>query len=76
MITDKTIDCSFDRGKGIHKYLNEHANIDNYVILDDCIFEDYDKELLKHFIHTNFNIGLTKEDSIKAITILKGESKI
>lgn len=71
IITDKTIDYSYDRGTGIHKYLNEHSNIDNYVILDDSLFEDYDNILLEHLVLTDFRIGLIEEDVLKAIEILK-----
>ena len=70
MIEDKTIDESYNRGKGIIRYLNGHI-VNNYIILDDSIFNDYNKELMAHLIQTKFEIGLSDEDVEKAIKILK-----
>lgn len=65
-IIDKTKHLS-SRGEEIKDYLNKHK-IDNYIIIDDDIFPDYDEELLFHLIHTNFyNEGLdydNKEDAV------------
>ena len=59
------------RGEEIIDYLNNHK-IDNYIIIDDDIFPDYNEELLFHLIHTNFyNNGLdndNKEDAIYKLT--------
>ena len=41
------------RGKAILEYLNEHPQIDGWVVLDDEMF-DYSREIQKHLIHTIF----------------------
>ena len=67
-IIEEIKDCN--RGKGIKKYLKEN-NINNYIILDDEIFHDYDEDLLSHLVKTNFyKDGLTKEHKIIAIEML------
>lgn len=59
------------RGIGIKKYLEEHK-VDNYLILDDEIFDTYDDELKYHLIHTNFyNGGLQQEHVDEAIYRLR-----
>ena len=55
------------RGEEIRDYLNNH-DFDNYIIIDDDIFPDYNEELLFHLIHTNFyNEGLDYENKEEAI---------
>ena len=63
-----------DRGKGIRRFLDalEEA-AEGYVVLDDHIFEDYDKEMRRHLIKTNSIRGLTSEDAERAIEVLKGK---
>jgi len=59
------------RGQGIHNYLDAHKDITNWVVLDDDIFRDYDKEIMDHLINTNIYEGaLDEEDVKKAIEIL------
>ncbi len=66
-IIDVTKDHNFDRGTGIKNYLKEH-NVENYIILDDDIFKDYDEELLSHLIKTSFiSKGLSNNHKEKAI---------
>ena len=55
-----TIDNGFDRGSGINKYLSEHE-INDYVILDDDIFDDYDEEIINKLVKTNFYDGGLKD---------------
>lgn len=57
------------RGKEIEKFLNEHPEIDRYVILDDDTdMEDYQ---LPYFVKTNaYADGLNEERANKAIEIL------
>lgn len=38
-ISDFTKDKKHDRGAGIVQYLEEHPEIEEYVILDDCMFD-------------------------------------
>lgn len=54
-LDEKTPLIGNNRGLEIKQYLKEHANIEQYIILDDEVFESFDEEL------TN-NLILTKED--------------
>ena len=70
-IIDKTSDNNIDRGTGIYNYLMTH-DVNNYVILDDEIFSDYDENLLSHLIKTSFyRDGLTNEHAKILIKRLK-----
>jgi len=57
------------RGKEIQKYLDEHKEIVNYVIIDD------DSDMLENqkerFVKTDFKIGLTVKEIIKCEKILQ-----
>ena len=59
-----------NKGEEIKAYLEDYNLKDDisFVILDDNIVIE---ELIPHLIYTNRQIGLTKEDMKKAITILK-----
>lgn len=61
------------RGCDIQHYLNEHDDIDGYVILDD----DSDMLLWQadNFVHIDGRIGITEEDVEKAIGILNNHNK-
>lgn len=69
-IFDKTNDCIYNRGEGIKKYLYYHPEITNWVVIDDIIFDDYNDEISKHFIHTDQCYGLTFKQALKTIEIL------
>jgi len=70
-IIDCTIDNGNDRGTGIKQYLFEHQ-VDNYVILDDDIFDDYDDELMRKLVKTSFyNDGLQEKHKVELIKRLK-----
>lgn len=56
------------RGGEIQKYLNEHPEIDNYVIIDDD--GDMLDSQLYHFIQTNYEDGITEVEAIRAIKVL------
>lgn len=74
-IIGKTVDNLYNRGAGIYQYLNTH-NVDNYVILDDEVFSDYDKTLCDHLVKTSFyEDGLTKQHAEKAKIMLKSKIK-
>ena len=45
---DKTPFIDNERGKEIKQYLSEHRNIEDYILLDDVVFSDFDNELLSH----------------------------
>ena len=64
---------SSSRGLGIKLYIEEN-NVDNYIILDDEIFDTYDDELLSRLVKTNFYISGLNEES-KDIAIKKLERR-
>ena len=71
-IIDRTEYIGGERGLAIKKYLTNHTNVENYIIIDDDIFSDYDEELLFHLIHTNFyNEGINDDNYFDAIYKLK-----
>lgn len=47
---DKTPFIDNERGKEIKQYLSKHKDIEDYILLDDVIFSDFDDELLSHLI--------------------------
>lgn len=63
-IIDATPYIESKRGEEIKTYL-KNKQIDNYVIIDDDIFSDFDQELLDHLIHTNFYTDGLDEDNVK-----------
>lgn len=76
-IVGKTIDnCVYDpfyehRGEGIKAYLLGRNDIENYVIIDDNVFSDFDDEIKKHLVKTNSDNGLTYEKANEVINILE-----
>ena len=70
-IIGHTNDNGSDRGMGIKRYLLTHK-VDEYVIIDDDIFDDYDDEIMNRLVKTSFyNGGLQdshKEELIKKLT--------
>ena len=56
------------RGGEIQKYLNDHLEIENYVILDDD-HDMWDSQIY-HFVQTNYEDGITEVETIRAIKIL------
>lgn len=66
-------DNSINRGAGIKNYLKTH-DVSNYIIIDDEIFPDYDEELMKHLIKTDFyENGLNEDHICKTENILCDE---
>lgn len=47
---DKTPFIDNERGKEIKQYLSEYKDIEDYILLDDVVFSDFDDELLSHLI--------------------------
>ena len=75
-LADRTEDDGWDRGKGIKKWIRHvsASNINNWVVLDDEVFKDYDSEgIIPHLVKTNYFVGLTDEDVELAIKILNGK---
>ena len=56
------------RGGEIQQYLNDHPEIDNYVIIDDD--GDMWDSHLYHFVQTNYEDGITESEAIRAIKVL------
>ena len=62
------------RGREIKKFLDEHKDIEAFVILDDEFIQEFEEcNLSKHLVHTDFTNGLTKGGVEKAIKILNNE---
>lgn len=60
------------RGEEIKEWLSKHGKrVSNYVIIDDM--DNMLPEQQSHFVQTNPEVGITKEDSEKAIKILNKE---
>lgn len=69
--TPSTNKGSWFRGEEILTYLKLHQDIENYIILDDTFFEDFDNEnIIDHLIITDYKYGLTDENVKQAIEIL------
>jgi hypothetical protein len=59
------------RGRQIQEYLEDHPEIENYVIIDDD--SDMMECQLDNFVHTKFEDGFIDSALEKAIKILKNE---
>ncbi len=75
-ISGHTDDISWSqRGKEIRKFLDDHPEITEYVVLDDIPFGDFERcGLLRNLVLTDPAVGLTDGDADRAIRILMGES--
>ena len=63
------------RGSGIRNYLIQHPEILSWIVLDDEIFPDYEKEnIIPHLLKINGNYGLTDADAEAAIKMLNKRS--
>ena len=74
-IDGHTDDISWSkRGTEIKKYLQDHPEVTDYVILDDLPFRDFlfCREL-RHLVLTDSRTGLTEEDVKRAVKILQGK---
>lgn len=67
-----TKDDMVHRGQGIIDYIHDHK-IQNYVILDDDCFSDYNDELKRHLVLIDARYGLRPSDLHKAYKILIDE---
>lgn len=69
-IVGQTVDKGINRGEGILNYIKEH-NIDNYIVIDDDIFDDYNAKTLSRLVKTSFDEnGLDEKAKVKAISLL------
>ena len=63
-----------NRGQGIQAWLRKVGGSDGWVVLDDCVFPDYEERgIIPHLVKTNEHFGLTDNEVEKAIKILRGE---
>ena len=69
--TPREIDITMSRGAEIKAWLDNHPEVEKFVILDDdeLQIEGY----LPHHVKTTFKYGLTREKAAEAIKILNGE---
>ena len=58
------------RGEEIKDWLNDHLEVENYVIIDDD--GDMLDEQIYHFVQTNYEHGIGESEAIYAIKILNG----
>lgn len=56
------------RGEIVDKYLSEHPDVEQYVIIDDI--DQFTEEQHKYLVLTDNNVGMTESDARKAIKIL------
>ena len=70
-ITPTEISFKMDKTSEINAWLNNHSEIENFVILDDEQIKD--EKLIPHWVKTTFKHGLTREKAEQAINVLKGE---
>ena len=70
--TKDPISDSCYRGQGILAYMAKHP-CDEYVILDDLLFDYKKVGILNHVVKTNPIEGLTNSDVNKAVDILFGQ---
>lgn len=73
-IYDTTLKYEFSekyRGHGIKVYLKDHPEITNWIVIDDAIFNDYDKDIRERLIFTDYTEGLNDINVIDAIEKLK-----
>ena len=62
----------YDRGKEILKWLEDHSNVESFVILDDEEHSFKKYGLKNNLIKTEFSTGLRETHVKRAIQILKG----
>lgn len=61
-----TIDNGSNRGSGIREYLMENQ-VDQYVVLDDDIFDDYEEDIINKLVKTSFYDGGLEEKHVKEL---------
>ena len=70
--TPLEIDTAMSRGMEIKAWLDEHPEVERFVILDDDDLRI--QEYLPYHVKTTFKYGLTREKAAEAIQILNGET--
>ncbi len=56
------------RGHEIDGWLEEHPECTNFAIIDDRT--DFTEDQMPHFVHTDWNVGITDENADIAVMIL------
>ena len=77
-VIDKTEDLIHERktrGDEIKKWLDEHLNIDSFVIIDDFNFPKFEKYFSTRFVQTDDRVGLSNQDADKCVDILQTNYK-
>ena len=69
--TPREIDITMSRGAEIKAWLDNHPEVEKFVILDDDELQI--EEYLHYHVKTTFKYGLTREKAAEAIKILNGE---
>ena len=69
--TPREIDITMSRGAEIKAWLDNHPEVEKFVILDDDELQI--EEYLPYHVKTTFKYGLTREKAAEAIKILNGE---
>lgn len=71
-IFDKTKDRVSNRGQGIIEWLNDHTDVESFVVLDDDVFADYyTYNIMPHLAQTRFyRGGLIEEIAEQSIRML------
>ena len=70
--TPREINITMNRGMEIKAWLDEHPEVERFVILDDDDLRI--EEYLPYHVKTTFKYGLTREKAAEAIQILNGET--
>ena len=70
--TPREINTTMSRGTEIKAWLDEHPEVERFVILDDDDLRI--EEYLPYHVKTTFKYGLTREKAAEAIKILNGDS--
>lgn len=66
---DEEVVYNNSRGHEIDGWLEEHPECTNFVIIDDRT--DFTEDQMPHFVHTDWNVGITDENVEIAIMTLK-----
>lgn len=74
-IRDKTPSSYRGRGYEILFWLKTHPETKAWVVLDDEEWHDFYEydEIMRHWVKTDYDVGLTDDDATAAIQILKGQ---
>ena len=64
----------YNKDDEITEWLVNHSEVNDYVILDDEA--EFSLSLNKHFVQINSTLGITKENVIAAIILLKQDNRI